>query len=70
MEYEKAAKKLQDIVDKMSGDVTLAESIKLFEQGVAESRVCMDILSEAKGKITAIRKEMDGIFEEPIRGDA
>lgn len=66
MDFEKSEKKLKEIVDKLDGNVTLKESIELFEDGVRISKECIDALTEARAKITVIRKKMDEIFEEPL----
>lgn len=69
MEFEKATAKLSEIVEKLdSKGVTLEESIALFEEGVNVSKDCIDILKQARGKITVIRRQMDEIFEQPLDG--
>jgi exodeoxyribonuclease VII small subunit len=52
MEFEKKLKRLEDIVEKMeSGDLSLDDSMKLFEEGVKMSRECQSQLSVAEEKV-------------------
>lgn len=55
--YENAVKRLEEIVLILEkNEVSLEESIKLFEEGTALSVYCNKLLSEAKQKITEINK--------------
>jgi len=52
MEFEKKLKRLEDIVEKMeSGDLSLDDSMKLFEEGVKMSRECQAQLTVAEEKV-------------------
>ncbi len=52
MAFEKKLKRLEEIVNKMeTGDLSLDESLKLFEEGVKLSRECNDALSQAELKV-------------------
>jgi exodeoxyribonuclease VII small subunit len=52
MEFEKKLKRLEDIVEKMeSGDLSLDDSMKLFEEGVKMSRECQSQLTVAEEKV-------------------
>ncbi len=52
MDFEKKLGRLGDIVDKMeTGELTLEDSLKLFEEGVKLSRDCNVQLSEAEQKV-------------------
>ncbi len=52
MEFEKKLKRLEDIVEKMeSGDLSLDDSMKLFEEGVKMSRECQSQLTIAEEKV-------------------
>lgn len=61
--YETNINKLRGIVDKLeSGEATLEESLKLFEQGIKLSTTCYETLKNAEQKITElseIEKEQD-----------
>lgn len=50
--FEQALSRLEKIVrDLDSGEVSLEESIKLFEEGIALSGVCSGLLRDAKQKV-------------------
>lgn len=52
MNFEKKLSRLEEIVSKMEkGDLTLEDSLKLFEEGVQLSRDCNSKLNEAEAKI-------------------
>lgn len=52
MEFEKKLKRLEDIVGKMeSGELSLDDSLKLFEEGVKLSRDCQSQLTVAEEKV-------------------
>ena len=62
VEFEAVLKKLQLIVDKLEhGNVTLNESIKLYEEGMELSKICFEELNDAKQKIEIIK---NNYFEE------
>jgi len=52
MDFEKKLSRLEEIVSKMeTGELTLEESLKLFEEGVKLSRECNAQLAEAEQKV-------------------
>ena len=52
MSFEKKLTRLEEIVQKMEGgEMSLDESLKLFEEGVKLSRDCNKELSEAEQKV-------------------
>ena len=52
MDFEKKLARLEEIVAKMeSGDLSLEDSLKSFEEGVRLSRECNTQLSEAEQKV-------------------
>lgn len=52
MDFEKKLNRLEEIVSKMeSGEMSLDESLKSFEEGVNLSRECQKQLSEAEQKV-------------------
>lgn len=60
LNFEKSLQELESLVDKMeSGNLTLEESLKCFEQGVALTRNCQKALQEAEQKVQ-ILLEKDG----------
>ena len=53
--YEEAMHKLEQIVAKLeSGDATLDESLKLFEEGAKLAAFCNKALDTAEQKITTL----------------
>lgn len=53
--YETNIAKLHEIVEKLeSGDISLEESLKLFEQGIKLSNTCYETLRNAEQKITEL----------------
>jgi exodeoxyribonuclease VII small subunit len=59
--FEESLKKLESIVDKLEkGDLSLEESLKLFEEGVGLSAVCKKELEEAEGKVEILIKQRNG----------
>jgi exodeoxyribonuclease VII small subunit len=57
--FENSVKELDAIVSKMeSGELSLDESLKLFEQGVKLTRSCQKTLADAEAKI---EKLMDAV---------
>ena len=59
--FENSVKELDAIVSKMeSGELSLDESLKLFEKGVKLTRACQQTLADAEAKIEALMKD-DGV---------
>lgn len=59
--FENCIKRLEKIVDILEkGEVPLEESIKLYEEGIELSKVCLERLSEAELKIKKISKDVNG----------
>lgn len=60
LNFEKSLQELESLVEKMeTGDLTLEESLKCFERGVALTRNCQKALQEAEQKVQ-ILLEKDG----------
>ena len=56
--YEQAVKRLDEIVSLLEkNDISLDEALSLFEEGTKLTSFCSKKLSEAKQKITEIRKD-------------
>ena len=59
--FEESLKKLESIVETLEkGDLSLEDSIKLFEEGVGLSAACKKELDEAEGKVQILIKQRDG----------
>ncbi len=65
MDYEKKLNELEELVKKLeNGNVTLEESVSLFESGVALTKDCILALKEYKGRITSASGEMDKLLKD------
>jgi exodeoxyribonuclease VII small subunit len=69
--FEESLKKLETIVDLLEkGDLSLEDSIKLFEEGVGLSAACKKELDTAEGKVQILIKQRDGSLKtEPFPTD-
>ena len=66
--FEAAMKELEEIVKRLeSGDLSLEESLKIFEEGIALSRYCFKKLEEAEKKISILINDEGGIRQEPFQ---
>jgi exodeoxyribonuclease VII small subunit len=60
-EFERSLSRLEEIVKKLeSGDLSLEEAMKLFEEGVQLSRSCQKQLEEAEKRVEMLVKKADG----------
>ncbi|MEM8844325.1 MAG: exodeoxyribonuclease VII small subunit [Pseudomonadota bacterium] len=58
VDFEKSLNKLETIVEKLeSGDQTLENSLKLFEEGIQLTRGCQQALQQAEEKITLLTQQ-------------
>jgi exodeoxyribonuclease VII small subunit len=63
--FEQTLARLEDIVKKMeSGNISLDESIEIYQEGITLSKQCSKMLEEAEGKVMAIVNKEQGIIEE------
>lgn len=69
--FEKSLEQLEGAVKKLeTGTLTLDESLKVFEDGVAWSRKCEAALTTAQGKIEKLIQKEDGsIKKEPFEAE-
>ena len=57
-DFEKSLNELEKIVEKLqNGDISLDESIKLFEKGMELTNDCRKTLETARQKITSLTEE-------------
>jgi len=62
--FERQLKRLEEIVESLeTGDTTLDEAIKLYEEGVQISKLCLDRLSKAELTLKRLSKDITGNFE-------
>ena len=61
MNFEQSLKRLDEIVKSLEkGDVSLSDSMSLFEEGTALIKNCGKMLDEAEQKVVKLRKGEDG----------
>ena len=61
MHFEEAFKRLEVIVGNLeSGDLSLEESMKLFEEGIGLTEACKSRIEDAEQKIQLLLKNSDG----------
>lgn len=61
--FEQAMGRLEEIVESLEeGELTLEESLKIFEEGMNLIRFCSKKLEEAEQKVTVLIKESGGKF--------
>jgi exodeoxyribonuclease VII small subunit len=66
--FENAMKRLETIVQELeSGDLTLDEALKRFQEGVKLSKFCSNKLDETERKVSILLKDEEGnVREEPF----
>ena len=59
--FEESLKRLETVVDQLEkGELTLEDSLKLFEEGVNLTANCKQELDAAEGKVQMLVKQRDG----------
>lgn len=59
--FEESLTKLEEIVARLErGDLSLEDSVRLFEEGTRLSADCRKQLDEAEGKVELLVKQRDG----------
>ncbi len=60
-QFEAALKQLEEIVQRLEkGELSLEDSLKLYEEGIRLSRLCHAKLDEAEGRIEQLLKDARG----------
>ena len=60
-DFEKSLRELEQLVEAMErGDLTLEESLKQFERGIALTRACQKALAEAEQKVQILTQNSAG----------
>ena len=72
MAFDAALKKLEQLVESLeSGDLSLEDALKKYEDGVKLADFCTKRLSEAEKKVELLMKTNPGRFKtEPLDGTA
>ena len=59
--FEQSITELEKIVERLeNGDVTLDESLELFEKGIKLSKSCQKMLDSAEKKVSVLMAKDDG----------
>ena len=59
--FEDSLERIEEIVERLEGgDLTLDESLSLFQEGVELSRGCQSVLDEAQRRIELLIRAADG----------
>ena len=65
LSFEESMKRLEEIVNHLEkGDISLQNSIALFEEGTSLIAACSKMLDEAEQKVVKLRKGTNGEPEE------
>lgn len=66
--FEDSLKRLEEIVERLEDDeLSLEESLKLFEEGVELARACGQRLDQAEKRVTLLVKDRQGVLnQEPF----
>lgn len=63
--FEDAMKRIEEIVKALEkGDVSLENSMSLFEEGASLIHKCSEVLDKAEQQVVQLRKGLDGEPEE------
>ena len=69
MSFEEKKKELEQILNKLEKEeISLDESIKLFDKASKLAKECSEALSNNEGKVTEIKREMDSLVEKDFEG--
>lgn len=61
LKFEKALSRLEETVESLEkGDLSLEKALKVFEDGVHLSKICMKTLSDAEKKVEILIEEKGG----------
>ena len=61
IKFEKALSRLETIVTELEeGELSLDESLKVFEEGVKLSKTCLKMLDDAEKKVEILVQDKDG----------
>ena len=61
IKFEKALSRLEIIVNELeAGELSLDDSLKIFEEGVKLSKTCLKMLDDAERKVEILVQDKDG----------
>ncbi|MBM3278270.1 MAG: exodeoxyribonuclease VII small subunit [Candidatus Handelsmanbacteria bacterium] len=69
--FEEALSQLEDSAARLEeGDLSLEEALRVFERGVAASRLCARHLDQARQRVQVLQEDGEGNFRlESLDGD-
>ncbi|MFO7782995.1 MAG: exodeoxyribonuclease VII small subunit [Thermodesulfobacteriota bacterium] len=69
--FEESMKRLEEIVQRLeSGEMSLEDSLQVFEEGMQLAAFCSNKLDEAEKKVTLLVREQEGgLAEQPFEPD-
>lgn len=68
--FEEALKRLEEIVSSLeTGQLSLDESLSVFEEGIRLSKLCNKKLVETKQKVEKLMEKNGKLFTEPMTSE-
>ncbi|MBM2839675.1 MAG: xseB [Bacteroidetes bacterium] len=62
--FEESLRRLEEIVNQLEqGEIPLEDSVKMYEEGLALSKACIEKLTQAELKLKKLSKDIDGNFQ-------
>ena len=66
--FETAMADLEELVEKIeTGNLSLEDSLKEFEQGIKLSRICQQALTDAEQRVKILTDSLNGKIEEDFQ---
>lgn len=68
--FETALSRLEQIVASLEkGDLSLEDSLKLYEEGISRARFCQERLEEAESKIEVLSQDARRVLDRVARAE-
>lgn len=68
--FETALSRLEQIVGSLEkGDLSLEDSLKLYEEGISRARFCQERLEEAESKIEVLSQDARRVLDRAAKAD-
>ena len=62
--FEESLRRLEEIVNQLEqGEIPLEDSVKMYEEGLALSKMCIEKLTQTELKLKKLSKDVDGNFQ-------
>jgi exodeoxyribonuclease VII small subunit len=70
LDFEQAFKELEELVERLEhGDMTLEDSLRAFERGLALHQACQRALDDATRKVEILTRKDGGAAVQPFEPD-